>query len=189
MIDVKKISFDVKTGIVFGILALLLSFFTGIFSGIGLKSVLLRTFIMVAVFSVLGFAVVFVLKKYVPEFYELLSGSFSAQGAGEGKGDSAESDGQPAGDISPDQTYTREGGVMGAGEGMDEAHDVGGEFSELTEKSFPRYETISDNDLEPAANVSLGKMGKHIIEKEKVVKYEPKLMAEAIRTMMSRDKD
>ena len=40
-----------------------------------------------------------------------------------------------------------------------------------------------------SGNTEESKMGKHILVEEKRVKYEPKIVAEAIRTMISRDND
>ena len=50
-------------------------------------------------------------------------------------------------------------------------------------------QTVNDSGLDSVLNTSGGKLGKHIIVENQLNSYEPKLMAQAIRTMMSKDKD
>ena len=70
---------------------------------------------------------------------------------------------------------------------MSEKSDTG--FSEFTAKDYDRLQTVNDSGLDSALSSSSGKLGKHIIVENQFNSYEPKLMAMAIKTMMSKDKD
>jgi hypothetical protein len=84
-------------------------------------------------------------------------------------------------------------GASGNGEAAAEGEEAAGvtpgasgEFSELEKEGLAHYSTASGATT---VNTRSGKLGKHIMEKEKMAKYEPKIMAQAVRTMMSKDRE
>ncbi len=184
MISLENISIDYKFTAAFGIVALLLSLIIGIFSGIGFEVIALRLLIVFPVFSLIGYGVIFVSKKYVPELYDKFANlqneedrnnidenSDAAQYSGpSGSSDDNASDGLD--DTDEDSARLEE----------DES------FTEITPDQYKRVDLTDELNSETETFVR-GKLGKHVIEREKFVKYEPKLMAEAVRTMMSKDDD
>jgi hypothetical protein len=182
MISIRSISLWYKTAAVFSLLALVLSLITGFIAGIRWEVVLLRSAILMLVFAGIGFGASAILRKFVPEVYQLLSSL-----AGEG---------QAAGSGEPDIGMEEVGAEMaGAGESApayDDASGVvppeapAGDFAELEKEGLAHYSTASG---ETAVHTRSGKLGKHILEKEKMAKYEPKIMAQAVRTMMIKDRD
>jgi len=179
MINVGNLQIELKTGIFLGLAALVLSFLTGIIAGISVGIVVLRAFIAMVLFTGIGYGAVIVLKKFIPEIDSLADGSEDTAGM-PNLGDMESQD----------------------GESVDDQLDKSGEeaFSELNTDEIPRVkpgendfeETLSSEkssgpDKRPGS--SGGKLGKHIIASEDAFKYEPKLMAEAVRTMMSKDED
>jgi hypothetical protein len=169
----------IKVSAVFGIIALVLSLFLGIISGVPIITVLVRSVIMTLVFSGLGFAIIFIISKYVPEMNSVLSGKQSSD----------EIDVDIDGDIQEEDVDIKtESDSEGPGAG-DEASQQEGEkddsFTELTSESFPNV----TESVDPGSSDS-SKLGKHIVKMEEGFnKFEPKLMAEAVRTMMSKDED
>ncbi|MCL2025947.1 MAG: hypothetical protein FWG92_03985 [Leptospirales bacterium] len=67
----KGINPEYKVAAVFAFAAMFVSLLTGVISGVKFGAVLLRTFFSILFFAGLGFGVFFVVKKYVPEFFEL----------------------------------------------------------------------------------------------------------------------
>ena len=131
---------------------------------------------MLPVFFIVGYGTVTVLKNYVPEIYEALvsAGEKSGEKGLEGQAEVNISDIES--DVSSDT-------------GNEPETDKGEEFTEFTQKDFDRYKTTDDSGLDASLTASGGKLGKHIIVQEQFNSYEPKIMAQAIRTMMSKDKD
>ena len=116
-----------------------------------------------------------ILKKFVPEVYEAIA---SLQLSSSGKDETGVHDtDNVANDADSSAEYS-----------MDE-EDPGSGFTEFTEKDFDRYNTPADTGLESTLNPAGGKMGKHIMVEKQFNSYEPKIMAQAIKTMMSKDKD
>ncbi|MCP4133264.1 MAG: hypothetical protein GY754_20010 [bacterium] len=176
MIDLKSISLEFKASAIFGVAALVLSLLTGVISGVDAGTVAIRAIIITVVFAGIGFGAIMVMKNFVPEFYALFSGD---QG-------SMDIDEEPDVAPPPEEPVPESDA---AGSASDEAPSE--EFSEFSGSDFPRVdgsEGAGAADLD--AGASSGKMGKHIVVKEeKFAKYEPKIMAEAVRTMMSKDED
>jgi hypothetical protein len=169
--QIDSIQIEFRVGLFLSAIAFVLSFATGFISGIALGTVIFRGVIFAVVFFAIGFGGLQVLKKLVPEVYEAVSNiQFSAPAPGD---DVVESADLQAGDL----LQSFEDGEPDSG------------FTELTEKDFERYNTQDDTNLESALNPSEGKMGKHIVVQQQFNAYEPKLMAQAIKTMMSKDKD
>jgi len=164
-----QIKFEYKFGIVFSAVALVLSLATGFIAGISAGVVIVRGLVIAAVFFGMGFSVIMVVKRFVPEAYDVLSSPREPQ---TGEGEAAAGDAMPQ----VDEPYQ-------------EAGEEPPQFTEFTEKDFDRYNTPGDSGIESSPDVSGGKLGKHVLVEQQFSGYEPKLMAQAIKTMMSKDKD
>ena len=179
----RGIDLEYKLGVLLGTASLFISLLLGLISGNTLVSALVKSVAFMFIFIVVGFGSGYVLKRFVPEVYEILS----ARGSGEEQRpaeDGADADFNGA---SIEGVETAEGEAdrqprrTASEEFTDGAEDAGAE-----EKFVPTgsdgYEKLS------TADAARGKLGKHLFE-EKKIKYEPKIMAAAIKTMMSRDND
>ncbi|HOP63579.1 MAG TPA: hypothetical protein PK358_03480 [Spirochaetota bacterium] len=173
----ENMGIEQKYGAVFGAAAFVLSLLTGLVSGVSFTVTIIRSLIMIPVFFIVGYGTLSVLKKYVPEIYDALVNT-----AGRGVKAGAESETE----IFISETDAADEGAAAESESSGGAT---GEFTELTGKDFDRYKTADDTVLDSTFEASNGKMGKHIIVEEQFNDYEPKIMAQAIRTMMSKDKD
>ena len=171
--QLSELNIEYRAGLVFSIIALVLSLTTGLVAGISITVIIVRSFIMVPVFFGVGYSVTLILKKFVPEIYEL----FTVK-----KDEKTETAAEVI-DISQDNEEVNAGVLSESSEQQDTG------FTELTEKNFDRYNTVSDSGLETTLNTSTGKLGKHIIVQEQFNNYEPKIMAQAVRTMMNKEKD
>jgi len=192
----KNIGIDLKLTAVFGVTALVLSLLTGIVSGISGSVVAVRSILMAIVFSVLGYAAVFVVKRFVPEFYEMIADRAEGLAVDVAPETKAEDAGTPSvEEDNPDTAmdmYDESGAAPGpeARPKKSGAQDEG--FAEFKEADFPRMASGSTGDT--ALNATLQssdakKYGKHILVKDEFVRYEPKLMADAVRTMLRKDED
>jgi len=63
------------------------------------------------------------------------------------------------------------------------------EFTETKTSDYEHLDTPVTTAMDDSLNISQGKMGKHVVVNEKFVKYEPKVMAQAVRTMMRKDEE
>ncbi len=110
------------------------------------------------IFGGLGFGVYMVFEKKVPEFLDFLA----ELGGGIG--------------------FRRSGG---------DSYAAGGDFSSDGEIKLAKSDESMSSDFGggdiPAAKMKDGKFGDHIVISNIAIKNEPKLMAEAIRTIMSQD--
>ncbi|HNR87209.1 MAG TPA: hypothetical protein PKM65_02585 [Spirochaetota bacterium] len=147
----------IRTALAFGATAFIISLFVGLVSGNFITGALATSLVMAAVFMVLGYAAVFVITRYVPEVLALFTRTGSGTG---GESESAAPAGGETATNEPEPTASAE-------------------FKPMTDDSFTRMESV------PASGD--GQLGKHIVKKERKIKYEPKLMAEAIRTMIKKD--
>lgn len=183
MISLHKIDLEYKSTALFGSTALLLSFLIGLIAGIRLNVVVLRSFLLMVVFAVIGFGICIILKKYVPEVYEIVSALAALPGAG--KEDEAAAD---QGTVQADTGDVEGRDSEGMGETLETPSAPGAsDFKELEKEGLSHYSTASGGT--GSINTKTGKMGKHILESEKLAKYEPKIMAQAVRTMMSKDSE
>lgn len=114
-------------------------------------------------FAGLGFGIYQLLEKKVPEFLSFLS---ALTGGGSG--------------LSEEADELSESGIVSSevGSGL----DSGSDFSESSMEDIQEKEKILHQ-------VKSGKFGDHLVVDKIAIKNEPKLMAEAIRTIMSRDDD
>lgn len=172
MVKLEGMTIELKAGIFFSFAGFFLSFLTGFVTGIDFSVVITRSLITAAVFAGIGFGALMVIKNFVPELYEILSGA-SAVEEFEDVTDS------PA--VTEEFTETDDSGLAS------EAGDSG--FTGFDDSSYERLSSVSDQGLNSELNVSQGKMGKHIIMSDQFNGYEPKIIADAVRTMMSKDKE
>lgn len=142
----------------FAILGAGISGVCGFLVGNRMTYILFVSFLSTLAFSGLGFGVYATLEKKVPEFLEFL-GQFSL-----GLGSGAES-------LDEDETL----GWEPSGEGSPSSDDFG--VGAVAQEGA---------EMRMAATKS-GKFGDHIMVDKIAIKNEPKLMAEAIRTMMAKD--
>lgn len=169
MTQFAELGIDFKSGIIFSVSALVLSILAGLSGSVPAGMIFFRSIIITPVFFAVGFGIMQVIKKFVPEIYEILSSVKVSSEESTEKVDISFDSSEETGD-----------------EGF-EKKDSG--FSEFTEKDYDRLQSVKDSDLDGELNLSGGKLGKHIIVENQLNSYEPKLMAQAIRTMMSKDKD
>ncbi len=193
MLRLSGLSFESRSGLFFGFIAFILSAFTGIVSGIGINIVLIRVLIIVPLFIMGGYVIILIFKKYVPEFYDALTilkqeNSQAQQGLSEEDDSPAGSSGE-VGEISDaanEEHFSAEESDINAGDAGSGALDPGdaGDFNNFADSRL-------DNDLlSSSSDPDQGKMGKHLlVDSSQFEGYEPSIMAEAVRTMMSKDKD
>lgn len=166
----KDIDLKFQCGALFGILAIVISIIAGFVAGNTVGQVLIRTLIFTGLFIALGIVVVYVLERFVPEVLE----RFQVEGA------DAEAEARMTAEMSEAETNTSS---------LDETVpdvDVVAEDEDAVPlaESFPAAEMDEYSDVR-----SDGKLGRHFIKDEKTIKYEPRIMAEAIRTMLKRDEE
>ncbi|EQA53322.1 hypothetical protein [Leptospira kmetyi] len=145
---------------VFAVIALVLSPICGFVTGNSIGHILLVTVLSVVAFAVLGFGVHAILEMKVPEFLDFL-----ANAAGEYVPAASDADG------------------AGAGGG----HDY---TSHASDTEFSSGDGPSNSEVFASATPKRqksGNFGDHIMVENIAIKNEPKLMAEAIRTMLARD--
>ncbi|MBN2160592.1 MAG: hypothetical protein JW807_14480 [Spirochaetes bacterium] len=185
MISLQKINLEYKSTALFGCTALILSFVTGFMAGIQWNYVLIRSLVLTIIFSAIGFGICYILRKFVPEAYEFLS--MRAAG-GKSAAEAEEIDIENG--AGPDSSSIPSDEGMGEPEAVTDAVSAApseDEFKELDNEALAHYSTGTAGGS--GINTAAGRLGKHVLEKEKLAKYEPKIMAQAVRTMMSRDKE
>jgi len=155
----KNVNPEYKVAAAFAIVAMLVSLLIGAVSGVKFGVVLLRTFCSILIFAGLGLGIFFVIKKYVPELFEINVGNTED-------------------DLTKTDLQSEEGGEPDA-------------FTELTGSDFPNLNEAEVKDVSktPTNNteMSSSSMGKHIVKENDDFPYEPEVMAQAVRTMMSKD--
>jgi hypothetical protein len=172
MVSLKTIKWEHKLSIIFSVISFALSFITGIFFDNSILNVISKAVVLSIIFAVLGYIVIYVLRNYVPEVFAV------PKTANTVTDETVEVDEQFA-DGAPE--LENENNIAAS-----ESSLSGGEDFISTDKNLPKYDSAElDSDLSSKKSTSLGK---HVFEDEGV-KYEPKLMAEAIRTMMGKDSE
>ena len=181
--NIKEINTEYKATVLFAAIALVVTFLAGILGGVSITVVIIRMIIAGLVFAGIGFAAAFVVKKYVPELMDITSVMEPSETP-----DVLADEGEAPVTGEYEQAAYAEGGMEPS---------AGSEgFTEFTGEEFPRVSSKQEQGLDdsldnPTGNgrvdTSRGKMGKHIIADEKTFQYEPKLMAQAVRTMMKKD--
>jgi len=178
MLSLRKIDPMYLSAVLFAVIAMGVSLTVGFIVGISWEVVVLRAVVFMLVFAAVGYGSTFVLKKYVPELYELIAAVVSSP--------DAESAGinRAAADIGPEAF---DGAAARADLTHQEASPSPDGFKELEGEKLAHYTTAAKGETK--VDTASGKLGKHVIQKERLGRYEPKLMAQAVRTMMGRDRD
>lgn len=144
----------------FAILGAIISSVCGFLVGNRLGYIFFVSLISTFAFGGLGFGVFSILEKKVPEFLEFLS---TLSIGGLGGGSHSDDFDQEHGEMEPSRSES-----MGS-------DDFG-------------VQSMGDTAMDAKlAMAKSGKFGDHIIVDKIAIKNEPKLMAEAIRTMMAKD--
>ncbi len=164
LVNISGAGLEVKSAAAFGIIALTLSFILGLLAGNGFGFVLLRSLILCLVFAGIGFGAIVVLRRFVPEFIEVIEGSIVSN---------PESEDVDVGETAPPSSESE----LPAEEGEEPSGEK--QFQPLGKDDFMRVSV--------GPSVGEGKLGKHFVDEKKTVKYEPKIIADAIRTMIRRD--
>lgn len=161
----KEIDLKYRFSVVFGIIALILSVIIGLFAGNDVGFVVIRSMIMTIAFMILGYGVIFIVQKFVPEMLGLAGSNEPL----------------PSDDFQIDSDAVVSE-INGDAIVQEEVQDIGEDDSvPLVDSTLKKdYFNISEEE---------GKLGKHIIVDESKIKYEPKIMADAIRTMLKRDEE
>ena len=154
------LSFKVKAAIVLAVSAFIASLIASFFSGAVISVIIIRIIVAIIIFAAMGYCIGYIIIKYVPEILSLFQ-------------------------ISSEEQPELYGSESGAIEGHDYEDEHGaGEDSSFSEMRIDDLPNLGGSDsLDP----SEGKLGRHIINTEDSMQYEPKLMAQAVRTMMSKD--
>ncbi len=174
MLKLKGLGIEIKSGLFFAVVGFLFSFITGFVAGISFSVVILRSVITALIFSFLGYVAVIIIRKYVPEIYEMffMQEDSAQEEATEQRAENGDG-------------FTRADEII---ESAEESGDNSG-FRGLDDQSYERLTSVQNQELDSDLNISAGKMGNHIIIQDQFNGYEPKLMADAVRTMMSKDKE
>ncbi|MCU0844475.1 MAG: hypothetical protein MUC76_06055 [Spirochaetes bacterium] len=178
MMNIGDIELEYRSGALFGIVALLLSLTAGIAAGNGAGQVVGRSLVLMLVFAALGYIAIYVFRKYVPEVYEVLKAMPGLRVSEEGLKELPDEDRPATTDGISAEEATPDSGT--------EAETASGVTPARTDAFVPLQE--SDFTAYSSARPEQGKLGKHFFE-QKNIRYEPKIMAEAIRTMIARDKE
>lgn len=172
------IQLEYRSGAVFGLVALVLSAIAGAAAGNGALSVIGRSLVLMFVFAALGYLAVYVIRKYVPEVFEALISLHDAVDEEELKELPVEDGKAPQASDTRDEALPADGSP---GEEPDAPQTPPRQegFVPFKEGDFTAYSSAKPDE---------GELGKHFFE-QKNIRYEPKIMAEAIRTMIARDKE
>jgi hypothetical protein len=173
--DIKSLRIEYKAGFIFGILAFLMSFIVGLsFDNTVLYS-FGRGILFAIVFASIGGGSVVALKKYIPELFT----SFNGAEAPVATSDNVEIMGSSP--VGAEIRSSAPAAVSDAGE-VQENPSV----EDVTDRQFEPLKDHLKNVPGEGLDSKPGSLGKHVL-KDKGIKYEPKLAADAIRTLMSRD--
>ena len=167
-----ELGIEYKSGLIFSVIALILSIAAGLTGSVPIGAIIFRSLVIIPLFFLVGFGVFMIMKKFVPEVYEMVL-NFS------GSEDNVTEDGDMYSN-NPEEA---------AGEYSENSEE---NFTEFKEADFEKIHTADSSDENAAFDTSGGKLGKHIVvdkASDGFAGYEPKIMAEAIRTMMSKDKE
>jgi hypothetical protein len=153
----------INFGVFFGIIGLLISLIFSLFSKNPIFVILTNIFVSTIVSVIIGIVIFFILKQKVPEILEVFEG-----------------------DSSSFRSYKEQ-----------EEENFEGEYdysSDTLETSESLNLTTSDDTTDEVQPIKIDTSGEktkhfgdHIVVDKITIKNEPKLMAEAIRTMLSKD--
>jgi hypothetical protein len=183
MLDFKKIKLEYRVSALLGFGAFVLSLLTGIIMGFNWNTVMLRSLVMMAVFSGIGMGISAILKTYVPELYELFT---SVAAPSKSAGDAAAGEeGRSERTVSEQKAEETQPIATVEIEREPAPPKTAPSFNELDKDMLSQFSSAPGRS--DAINTAEGKLGKHVLKTEKLARYEPKVMAQAVRTMMSKD--
>ena len=186
MISLKSLGIEYKAGSVIGLSALVLSLLIGLLSGNEFLYSVGRAFFFGVLFALMGFGGVFLLKKYVPEVLQIAEIGSAVKPVDTSENVEVVADNAA---VSGTSGFVSSAPVNESEKSEEMADTVPGQKG-----SVPQFEPLGEYFKKDSASDALSsddlgeasKMGKHLL-KEKKIDFEPKIMASAIRTMMSKD--
>jgi len=153
----------INFGVFFGIIGLLISLIFSLFSKNPIFVILTNIFVSTIVSVIIGIVVFFILKQKVPEILEVFEG-----------------------DSSSFRSYKEQ-----EEENFEGEYDYSSDTLETSESLNLANSDDTTDEVQPIKIDTSGEktkhFGDHIIVDKITIKNEPKLMAEAIRTMLSKD--
>jgi hypothetical protein len=153
----------INFGVFFGIIGLLISLIFSLFSKNPIFVILTNIFVSTIVSVIIGIVVFFILKQKVPEILEVFEG-----------------------DSSSFRSYKEQEEESFEGE-----YDYSSDTLETSESLNLASSDDTTDEVQPIKIDTSGEktkhFGDHIVVDKITIKNEPKLMAEAIRTMLSKD--
>jgi hypothetical protein len=153
----------INFGVFFGIIGLLISLIFSLFSKNPVFVILTNIFVSTIVSVIIGIVVFFILKQKVPEILEVFEG-----------------------DSSSFRSYKEQEEESFEGE-----YDYSSDTLETSESLNLASSDDTTDEVQPIKIDTSGEktkhFGDHIVVDKITIKNEPKLMAEAIRTMLSKD--
>ncbi len=167
-----SLALELKSAVIFGVTAMVLSLLTGLLSGNSAGNALFTSLIITLVFAGIGYGAILILRRFVPEVLDVFDVPAPDGEGGGGEEIEASSKKEDTAGETPGEAPA-EDGVPRTDEGLKK------EFEPFRAGDFKSYESRTDGDV--------GSLGKHFMSEQKTVKYEPKIIAEAIRTMIRRD--
>jgi hypothetical protein len=160
--QIKGYDLKYRFSLLFGIIALILSIIIGLFAGNDIGIVFIRALVMTIAFMVLGYGIIFIVQRFVPEMLGVVRSDEFVR----------EDDVQVDSEAVVPETI---------GDVVQKDVSEGGE-----DESVPLVDSMLKKDYFNIGEEER-KLGKHIVVDESTIKYEPKIMADAIRTMLKRD--
>jgi hypothetical protein len=153
----------INFGVFFGIIGLLISLIFSLFSKNPIFVILTNIFVSTIVSVIIGIVVFFILKQKVPEILEVFEG-----------------------DSSSFRSYKEQ-----VEESFEGEYDYSSDTLETSESLNLASSDDTTDEVQPIKIDTSGEktkhFGDHIVVDKITIKNEPKLMAEAIRTMLSKD--
>jgi len=172
----EELGAELKSGFAFSIIAFALSTISGLIGKVPLGMIIFRSLVIIPLFFLVGFGTLNIIRKFVPEVFEVIT-NFS--------------------DAASDDDLMGNENILSDNIGGLAPENTGENFTGFTENDYDRVNSASNTNTSNTENsasdnefdTSGGKLGKHIIvdKSSNAYGYEPKIMAEAIRTMMSKD--
>ena len=185
MVSLKNINIEYTLSAGFGAAGLVLSLLTGLFSGNEIPVIFLKAFITAIIFVILGYICLFIIKKFVPEIYQIICLINSNEELNIDVEASDDKIDQKS-EININQNKNFGDTDISGSPGFDRGVSVKSEDTEL-ESEFNSVGNNGDNYSSLKTNEKDSVEISHNAFKESNIKYEPKIAAQAIRTMMKRD--
>ena len=184
MINVKNLQFEYKSGLVLGITGFVISLLLGFVSGNSIEVILFRVLIFTILFAFLGYGSFFIIKKYVPEIYQVFSALDNKTEHKSNTGNTDESNEKILTENIPEtkekQETSTESEVKPAQEFTELSNDI------TPELNVPDADKTLNDEILNSPVEEMNKTAQKLL-KDNNIKYEPKIAAQAIRTMMKRD--